>query len=97
MVIITFHLKNMLEKINCLKIKQIWSEAVVFDIPINNVIKLSETKHRQENLIPKFKNIKSEEAMLEYYKPDLEDAQNVFYQRQCHLYLLMIMEFVTIV
>ena len=62
--------KYALEKINCSKIKQIWTEAIVFDVPKNDIINLSETEHRQENLIPKFKNIKSEEVMLEFYKPD---------------------------
>ena len=42
------------------------------DIPKTNYIKLSETKLRVKNLIPKFKNIKSEEKMLEYHKPDFK-------------------------
>jgi glucosamine--fructose-6-phosphate aminotransferase (isomerizing) len=61
-----------LKKINCSKIKQIWSDAVILDIPKTNYIKLSETKLRVKNLIPKFKNIKSEEKMLEYHKPDFK-------------------------
>ena len=61
-----------LKKINCSKIKQIWSDAVILDIPKTNYIKLSETKLRDKNLIPKFKNIKSEEKMLEYHKPDFK-------------------------
>lgn len=61
-----------LKKINCSEIKQIWSDAFILDIPKSNNIMLDDSKMRDENLIPTFKNIKSEEAILEYHKPKLK-------------------------
>ena len=61
-----------LKKINCSEIKQIWSDAFIIDIPKSNNIMLNDSKMRDENLIPTFKNIKSEETMLEYHKPKLK-------------------------
>ena len=61
-----------LKKINCSNIQQIWSDAFIVDIPESNTIELNESELRNENLIPTFKNIKSEEAMLEYHKPKLK-------------------------
>ena len=61
-----------LKKINCSEIKQIWSDAFILDIPKSNNIMLDDSKMRDENLIPTFKNIKSEETMLEYHKPKLK-------------------------
>ena len=61
-----------LKKINCSNIKQIWSDAFILDIPKSNAIELKESELRDENLIPTFKNIKSEEAILEYHKPELK-------------------------
>jgi len=61
-----------LKKINCLNIVQIWSDPFIIEIPKCNDIKLNEGEVRNEDLIPTFKNIKSEEAMLEYHKPNLK-------------------------
>ncbi len=61
-----------LKKINCSEIKQIWLDAFIIDIPKSNKIMLNDSELRDENLIPKFKNIKSEEAMLEYHKPKIK-------------------------
>ena len=61
-----------LKKINCSEIQQIWSDAFIIDIPKSNNIMLDDSKMRDENLIPTFKNIKSEEAILEYHKPKLK-------------------------
>ena len=61
-----------LKKINCSNITQIWSDPFILDIPKCKDIKLNEGELRDENLIPTFKNIKSEEAILEYHKPNLK-------------------------
>ena len=61
-----------LKKINCLKIKQIWHKPIILDIPKCIDINLNENTVRDKDLIPVFKNIKSEEAILEYHKPNLK-------------------------
>ena len=64
--------KYPLEKIKCKKIKQIWSEPVILDVPVVEDIIVDKSKSRNEDLIPAFKNIKSEESLLEYHKPILK-------------------------
>lgn len=64
--------KYPLEKIKCKKIKQIWSEPVILDVPPVEDIIVEKDKARNEDLIPAFKNIKSEESLLEYHKPILK-------------------------
>jgi glutamine---fructose-6-phosphate transaminase (isomerizing) len=60
-----------LENLNCTDIEQIWREGLLLDIPQAEAINVSDDRRRAENLIPTFKNIASEEAMLEYPQHDL--------------------------
>lgn len=56
-----------LKEIGCSDIKQVRDEAVILDIPISKCpIEISDYASRSEDLIPKFKFIKSETALLEY-------------------------------
>jgi predicted glutamine amidotransferase len=64
--------KYPLEKIKCKNIKQILQSYIVLDIPKFDRIDLFDEKKRNENLIPVFKNISSEESMLLYTKHDLK-------------------------
>ncbi|NVO02093.1 MAG: glucosamine 6-phosphate synthetase, partial [Bacteroidetes bacterium] len=61
-----------LESLKCSDIKQIWYEGLLLDIPVEQKIILSEDNRRTENLIPVFKNIAAEEAMLIYPKHNLK-------------------------
>lgn len=58
--------KYPLECINCETIIQVNTEGMVFDIPKSTSIKNHDNTSRLENLIPLFKNIKAEEALLEF-------------------------------
>jgi glutamine---fructose-6-phosphate transaminase (isomerizing) len=60
-----------LEILKCSDINQIWQEGIIIDIPIAKDIIVTDDNKRTENLIPIFKNIASEEAMLVYPKHDL--------------------------
>ena len=55
-----------LEKLQCKAIEQAWQDGIVLDIPISESIEISDDKKRDHDLIPVFKNIASEEAMLAY-------------------------------
>lgn len=55
-----------LTKLACKDIKQIWQEGVTFDIQVAESIETFDMKAKDRNLIPVFKNIASEEAMLVY-------------------------------
>ena len=61
-----------LKVIGCNDIIQIWQEGIILDIPVFDKIEVFEDKTRHENLIPVFKNIASEEALLVYPKHDLQ-------------------------
>jgi glucosamine--fructose-6-phosphate aminotransferase (isomerizing) len=55
-----------LQEIGCSDIQQVRGEAVILDIPISKCpIEISDYASRSEDLIPKFKFIKSEAALLE--------------------------------
>jgi glucosamine--fructose-6-phosphate aminotransferase (isomerizing) len=58
--------KYPLEVLHCTNIKQVMQEGVIFDIPAEDKIVTTDDSFRTENLIPVFKNITSEEAMLLY-------------------------------
>jgi len=60
-----------LEMLGCDDIKQVWQDGVIIDIPVEDEIVVSDDKTRRENLIPVFKNLASEEAMLVYPKHNL--------------------------
>lgn len=53
-----------LKIIGCKEIKQVLDEGMVLDIPVSNSLEVFDELNRSENLIPTFKNIHSEEAML---------------------------------
>jgi glucosamine--fructose-6-phosphate aminotransferase (isomerizing) len=60
-----------LQQLNCTEIKQIWHDGLILDIPAFDTIEVKDDASRTENLIPVFKNIASEEAMLIYRKHNL--------------------------
>ncbi len=60
-----------LEEIGCSGISQVRGEGRVIDIPVAQDIRVSDDRARTEDLIPSFKNIAAEEAMLQYPKPRL--------------------------
>jgi len=64
--------KYSLEEIGCIEIEQIWQEGLIIKIPVSNDFKVNDLKIRTENLIPIFKNIASEEAMLLYPKHNIK-------------------------
>lgn len=62
-----------LKNIDCYEIEQICKEGMFVDIPKSETIEVSDDKQkRKENLIPKFKNIAKEEAMLQYPQPRIK-------------------------
>ena len=60
-----------LDLIKCKGITQIREEGYIIDIPFSKNISITDDNHRTENLIPVFKNIHEEEAMLLYPKHNL--------------------------
>lgn len=60
-----------LEELNCLEIEQVWQGGLILDIPTTSTIGINDDDSRTENLIPVFKNIANEEAMLIYPKYSL--------------------------
>jgi hypothetical protein len=60
-----------LETIGCTDINQVWEEGIVLDILQSKKININDDRQRTENLIPVFKNLASEEAMLVYPKHNL--------------------------
>lgn len=60
-----------LETLGCADIRQIGAKAALFDIPISGTIRVDDHRNRTEDLIPAFKNIAAEEAMLIYPKHNL--------------------------
>ena len=64
--------KYPLQQLNCTEIEQVWRDGLILDIPHSvNTIEISDDICRTENLIPAFKNIAAEEAMLIYPKHNL--------------------------
>lgn len=61
-----------LETIHCTQINQIWSDALILDVPIATEIHLQDDRRRTENLIPTFKNVAAEESMLIYPQHNLK-------------------------
>ena len=61
-----------LKNIGSENIEQVMREGRIFEIPVSNAIKVSDDQERTENLIPAFKNIAAEEAMLWYEKNELK-------------------------
>ncbi len=62
-----------LKQTNCADIEQICNDERVMDIPVSEeIIVTDDQKRREKNLIPRFKNIAEEEAMLEYPQPELK-------------------------
>lgn len=60
-----------LEMLGCSDIQQIWHQGLLLDIPVAAHIHVSDDRQRTENLIPTFKNISAEEAMLVYPQHNL--------------------------
>jgi len=60
-----------LEVVGCSDILQVWGEGSAIDIPGEEKIDVADDKRRTEDLIPAFKSIAAEEALLEYPRPDL--------------------------
>lgn len=61
-----------LDKLGCSDIEKIGRQGLLIDIPISELINITDDHRRTENLIPTFKNIAAEEALLEYPKHDLK-------------------------
>ncbi|HEA54249.1 hypothetical protein LCGC14_0461290 [marine sediment metagenome] len=61
-----------LSVLECEKVKKVINDEVHVDIPINEKIELKENKDDRVNLIPKFSQIDSEQALLLYPKPELK-------------------------
>ena len=65
--------KYALKSIACHDIEQIWKEGMILDIPKSEIIEVvDDQQRRKDNLIPIFKNISEEEAMLQYPQPDIK-------------------------
>lgn len=60
-----------LEVVGCVEVEQIWQDGLTLDIPVANEVRVSDDNIRTENLIPAFKNLAAEEAMLSYRKHNL--------------------------
>lgn len=60
-----------LDKLSCSSIEQVMRDGLLVDIPKAENIEVDDKRGRTENLIPVFKNIAAEEAMLEYRKHNL--------------------------
>ena len=60
-----------LEQLRCAEIEQVWHRGVILDIPLSKTIEIDDDSHRTENIIPEFKNIATEEALLKYPKYNL--------------------------
>jgi hypothetical protein len=62
-----------LKEIGCDNISQVWQEGLIYDIPTSDDLEIIDHKERRRHdLIPAFKNIAAEEAMLKYLKPELK-------------------------
>jgi glucosamine--fructose-6-phosphate aminotransferase (isomerizing) len=62
-----------LKRIACQEIIQIWQDGMIIDIPKTETIEVFDyEERRRDDLIPKFKNIAAEEAMLQYHKPNIK-------------------------
>jgi len=62
-----------LTQTDCHDIKQIKREGLIAEIPSSeSPISINDDNKREENLIPEFQYIKSEEGLLEYAKPPLK-------------------------
>ncbi|HGJ5876902.1 MAG TPA: hypothetical protein ACHBX0_11685 [Arsenophonus sp.] len=55
-----------LKEIGCENIKQIKTNELIIDIPQNDKLNISDYHIRNQNLIPKFKQIEAERKLLEY-------------------------------
>lgn len=64
--------RHPLQNLGFENIQQVIYESQIFEIPVSNEIKVSDQQARTENLIPAFKNIASDEAMLQYKKYSLK-------------------------
>ena len=64
--------KHPLIELGCTNIDQVWQEGKIIDIPISEKIDVIDDNIRKEDLIPVFKNIPLEEAMLIYFEPELK-------------------------
>lgn len=60
-----------LENLRCEAIEQVWHDGLILDIPVSESIEISDAKNRNQDLIPVFKNIAAEEAMLVYSQHEL--------------------------
>jgi glutamine---fructose-6-phosphate transaminase (isomerizing) len=60
-----------LEKTECVNIAQITENYLILDVPQSSEIIITDDSQRVNNLIPEFKNIAAEEAMLLYRKHHL--------------------------
>lgn len=60
-----------LERIGCTQVVQVLRDALILDMPPSERLEVWDDRRRSENLIPAFKNIAAEEAMLRYERHDL--------------------------
>ena len=60
-----------LEMLDCDEIKQVWQGGVILDVPKAEDISVLDDRRNRADLIPVFKNLSSEEAMLVYPKHNL--------------------------
>lgn len=60
-----------LKQIACHNVEQIWQRGLLLDIPRTERIDVvDEQRRREDNLIPTFKDISAEEALLQYQQPN---------------------------
>ena len=63
--------KYPLEKLGLEKIRQVWQQPEILDIPVSEGFDVRDNRSRTENLIPVLGKNSAEEAMLEYPQPKL--------------------------
>ena len=63
--------RYVLDKLSCTSIEQVMHEGIIIDIPESKQILVEDQYRRTENLIPQFKNIAAEEALLVYPRHNL--------------------------
>lgn len=61
-----------IDKLDCVDIQQVRDQGLIIDIPQSDRIVITDDSQRKENLIPAFKNITSEEGMLQYIIPKIK-------------------------
>lgn len=60
-----------LSQLGCENIRQVKEDAVVLDLPVSSGLNVSNDNLRQQDLIPKFRYVATEEKLLEFSQPNL--------------------------